>query len=71
LFVAWHNAAARGYLEVFQRIWLWAGAVQRYLHRLKIILLLDKYKDGQNIWNVAVARGNVEVLGNFWSWVKG
>ena len=45
--------------------------MQWYLHWLKIILLLDKYKDGQNIWNVAVARGNVEVLGQFWSWAKG
>jgi len=45
--------------------------VQWYLHGIKIILLLDTYKDGQNVWNVAVAAGNVEVLGKFWSWAKG
>jgi hypothetical protein len=28
LVAAWHNAAARGYLDLLERKWLWAGDVQ-------------------------------------------
>jgi hypothetical protein len=44
--------------------------MQRNLHSLKIILLLDKYKDGQIVWNVAVAGSHVGVLGRLWSSAK-
>jgi hypothetical protein len=41
-------------LDLLERIWLWAGEVQRNPHLFKIILLLDQYKDGQIVWDVAV-----------------
>jgi len=62
--------AACGNLDLLERIWLWAGEVQRNPHLFKIILLLDQYKDGQIVWHIALAGGHVEMLGRLWSRAK-
>ena len=51
LVAAWHNAAGRGYLGTLEYVRLWTGKVQQNPHGLKLILLLNQYKDGQNVWH--------------------
>ena len=41
-----HTAATRGSLDLLEKIWMWAGEVQRNTHVLKIILLLNQNKNG-------------------------
>jgi len=48
LVAAWHDAAARGYLEILERLWLCAGKVQLNTQELQRRLLLDENRDGEN-----------------------
>ena len=70
LVAAWHKTAAGGYLEMLERLWLWAGEVQQYPHDLKRRMLLAQNKDGKDIWHMAAAGGHVDVLEKLWSWAK-
>ena len=71
LIAAWHGAAAQGYLEMLERLWLWAGQVQINPHQLQRELILDQNKEGQRAWHVAAAGGHIEVLEKLWGWANG
>jgi len=71
LFVAWHRAAAGGYIELLERLWLWAGEVQRNPHEIQRRLLLEQNKAGESVWHMAAAGGHVEFLEKLWGWAKG
>ena len=70
LVAALHRAAAGGYLEVLDRLWLWAGEVQRNPQEVQRRLLLDQNKNGETVWHMAVAGGHVEILEKLWGWAK-
>jgi len=70
LVAAWHRAAAGGYLETLERLWLWAGEVQGNAFELKRRLLLDENKYGESVWHMAAAGGHAELLEKLWGWAK-
>ena len=67
---AWHVAAAEGYLEILERLWLWVGEVQRNPHGVQRRLLLEQSKDGKSVWHMAAAGRHIKVLEKLWGWAK-
>jgi hypothetical protein len=70
LFAAWHRAVAGGYLQIFERLWLWAGEVRLNPHEFKRTLLLDTNENGGSAWSLAAARDYEQLLDKLRDWAK-